>query len=42
MPNKMTIDFNVFGPLVKDIVASNLNSTLIVTVDKSSRKSGHT
>jgi hypothetical protein len=23
MPNKMTIDLNVFGPLVEDIIASN-------------------
>ena len=42
MPNKMTIDLNVFGPLVEDIIASNLNSTPIVTVDRSIRKSGHT
>jgi hypothetical protein len=42
MPNKMTIDLNVFGPLVEDIITSNLNSTPIVTVDRSSRRSGHT
>jgi hypothetical protein len=42
MPDKMTIDLDVFGPLVEDIIASNLNSTLIVTIDRSSRGSGHT
>jgi hypothetical protein len=42
MPNKMIIDLNVLGSLVEDIIASNLNSTPIVTVDRSSRRSGHT
>ena len=42
MPNKMTINLDVFGPLVEDIIANNLNSTPIVTIDKSSRRSGHT
>jgi hypothetical protein len=42
MPDKMTIDLDVFGPLVEDIIASNLNSTLIVTIDRSSKRSGHT
>jgi hypothetical protein len=42
MSDKMTIDLNVFGPLVEDIIASNLNSTPIVTIDRSSRRSGHT
>jgi hypothetical protein len=42
MPDKITIDLDVFGPLVEDIIASNLNSTSIVTIDRSSRRSGHT
>ena len=42
MPDKMTIDLNVFGPLVEDIIASNLNSTPIVTIVRSSIRSGHT
>ena len=42
MPDKMTIDLNIFGPLVEDLIASNLNSTPIVTIDKSSRRSGYT
>ena len=41
MPNKMTIDLNVFGPLVEDIITRNLKSTPIVTVDRSSRRNGH-
>jgi hypothetical protein len=42
MLDKMTIDLDVFGPLVEDIIASNLNSTTIVTIDRSGRRSGHT
>jgi hypothetical protein len=42
MPDKMTIDLDVFGPFVEDIIASNLNSTPIVTIDRSSKRSGHT
>ena len=42
MPDKMTIDLDVFGPLVEDIIASNLNSTPIVTIDRNSRGNGHT
>ena len=38
MPDKMTIDLDVFGPLVEDIIASNLNSTPIVTVDRKSTR----
>ena len=40
--NKMTNDLDVFGPLVEDIIASNLNNTPIVTIDGSSRRNGHT
>ena len=42
MRDKMTIDLDVFGSLVEDIIVSNLNNTLIVTIDRSSRGSGHT
>jgi hypothetical protein len=42
MLDKMTIDLDVFGPFVEDIIASNLNSTPIVTIDRSSKGSGHT
>ena len=37
MPDKMTIDIDVFSLFVKDIIASNLNSTSIVTIDRSNR-----
>ena len=39
IPNKVTMDLDVFGPLVENIIVSNLNSTSIVTIDRSSRKS---
>ena len=39
MLDKVTIDLNVFGPLVEDIIARNLNSTPIVTIDRNSGKS---
>ena len=42
MPNKITIDLNMFGLLVEDIIASDLNSTPIVTVDRSSRRNRYT
>ncbi len=42
MPDKMTIDLDVFGPLVEDIITSNLKSTPIVSIDRSSIGSGHT
>jgi hypothetical protein len=42
MPDKMTIDLDVFGLLMEDIIVSNLNSTPIFTIDRSSRRSGHT
>ena len=41
MSDKMIIDLDVFGPLVEDIT-SNLNSTPIVTIDRSNKGSGHT
>ena len=42
MSDKMIIDLDVFGSLVENIIASNLNSTLIVIIDRSNRGSGHT
>ena len=40
--NKMTIDLDVFSPFMKDIIVSNMNDTLVVTINKSSRGCGHT
>ena len=35
--NKMTIDLGVFNPFMEDIIVSNMNSTLVVTIKMSSR-----
>ena len=40
--DKMTIDLNVFSPFMEDIIVSNMNGTLVVTIKKSSRECGHT
>ena len=40
--DKMTIDLDVFSPLMEDIIVSNMNGTLVVTIKKSSRECGHT
>ena len=38
--DKMTIDLNVFS--MEDIIVSNMNDTLVVTIKRSSRGCGHT
>ena len=40
--NKMTINLDVFSPFMEDIIMSNMNGTLVVTIKKSSRGYGHT
>ena len=40
--NKMTIDLDVFNPFVEDIIVSNMNDTLVVTIKRSSRGCGRT
>ena len=40
--NKMTINLDVFSPFMEDIIVSNMNGTLVVTVKGSSRGCGHT
>ena len=40
--DKMTIDLDVFNPFMKNIIMSNINGTLIVTIKRSSRGCGHT
>ena len=40
--DKMTIDLDVFSPFMKDIIVSNMNDTLIVTIKKSSKGCKHT
>ena len=39
--DKMTIDLDVFSPFMKDIIMSNMNGTLVVTIKRSSRGCGH-
>ena len=40
--DKMTIDLDVFSPFMKDIVVSNINGILVVTIKRSNRGCGHT
>ena len=40
--NKMTIDLDVFSPFMENIVVSNMNGTLVVTIKRSSKGCRHT
>ena len=40
--DKMTINFDVFSPFIEDIIVSNINDTLVVTIKRSSRGCRHT
>ena len=40
--DKMTIDLDVFSPFIEDIIVSNMNDTLVVTIRRSGRGCGHT
>ena len=40
--DKMTNNLNVFSPFMKDIIMSNMNGILVVTIKRSSRGCGHT
>ena len=40
--DKMTIDIDVFSPFIENIIVSNMNGTLIVTIKRSSKGCGHT
>ena len=42
MTNEVTIDLNVLGVLMKNIIMGNVNSTMIVTVNKSTGGLGST
>ena len=33
--DKMTIDLNVFSPFMEDIIVSNMNNALVVTIKRS-------
>ena len=40
--DKMTIDLDVFSPFIENIIVSNINGTLVVTIKRSSRGCRHT
>ena len=40
--DKMIINLDVFNPFMENIIVSNMNGTLIVTIKRSSRECGHT
>ena len=40
--DKMTIDLDVFSSFMEDIIVSNINGTLVVTIKRSGRGYGHT
>ena len=40
--DKITIDLDVFSPFMEDIIVSNMNDTLVVTIKRSSRGCGQT
>ena len=40
--DKMTINLDVFSLFMEDIIVSNMNDTLVVTIKRSSRGCEHT
>ena len=40
--DKMTINLDVFNPFMEDIITSNMNGTLVITIKMSSKECGHT
>ena len=40
--DKLTINLDVFSLFMEDIIVSNINGTLIVTIERKSRGCGHT
>ena len=40
--DKMTINIDVFSPFMENIIVSNMNGTLVVTIKRNSRGCGHT
>ena len=40
--DKMTINLDVFSLFMEDIIVSNMNDTLVITIKMSSREYGHT
>ena len=42
IPDKMTINLDVFSPFMEDIIVSKMNGTLVITIKGSGRGCGHT
>ena len=42
IPDKMTINLDVFSPFMEDIIVSNMNDTLVITIKGSDRGCGYT
>ena len=42
IPDKMTINLDVFSLFMEDIIVSNMNDTLVITIKKSGRGCGQT
>ena len=40
--DKMTIDLDMFSPFMEDIIVSNINDTLVVTIKRNSKRCEHT
>ena len=40
--DKMTVNLNISSPFMEDIIVSNMNGTLVVTIKRSGRGCGHT
>ena len=40
--DKMTIDLDVFSPFMEDIIVSNMNDPLVITIKENGRGCGHT
>ena len=42
IPDKITINLDVFSPFMEDIIVSNMNGTLVIIIKGSGRGCGHT
>ena len=42
IPDKMTINLDVFSPFMEDIIVSNMNGILVITIKGNGRGCGHT
>ena len=40
--DKMTIDLDMFSSFMEDIIVSNMNDTLVVTIKRNSKRCEHT